>query len=309
MQITVIGAGNMGSIHGANLARIGAQVTLVDVLEEHVDSINEHGLRMDGVDGEYTVHLPATTDPAAVPLSDVAFICVLGYQTREAAQTAKAVLKDDGFAITLQNGLGNLEVLLEVLGHGRVVGGLAYHSADTRGPGQVSHTKKGVTYLGELDRTRTPRVEALAELLEQAGMQPQISDDILTTIWNKFVLNCAVNALCAVTNLRPWNIQEVPELDQFQTGIITEVLALAKASGIRLPDPDPLATIKAHSAKGSNRPSMMQHIARGQPTEIDTLNGHVVRESERLGLQAPCNDALTRLVKGRQHAPQRQSPE
>jgi peroxiredoxin len=113
-----------------------------------------------------------------------------------------------------------------------------------------------------------------------------------------------INALCAITQLRPGHIREVPELDQFQTYIIEEVLALVRAKGITLPDPNPLESIKAYCAKKFHRVSMLQHLARGQQTEIDALNGYVARESEKLGLAAPYNDALTRLMKGVQYRPE-----
>ena len=112
-----------------------------------------------------------------------------------------------------------------------------------------------------------------------------------------------INAVCAITDLRPGHIKAVPALDDFQTRIINEVLALVKAKGINIPDPTPLKSIKAYCAKKFHRVSMVQHLARGKRTEIDSLNGYVVRESEKLGLAAPYNDALTKLVKGLQHRP------
>jgi 2-dehydropantoate 2-reductase len=234
----------------------------------------------------------------------VTLICVPAYATRAAAVTAQTVLKPDGCALTLQNGMGHLDILTEILGSNRVLGGLSFHSADLKAPGQVTHTNSGPTYLGELDRSRTDRLLAINDLMEQAGMHPVLEPDILATIWGKFVHNCGINALCAITQLRPGHIREVPELDQFQTYIIEEVLALVRAKGITLPDPNPLESIKAYCAKKFHRVSMLQHLARGQQTEIDALNGYVARESEKLGLAAPYNDALTRLMKGVQYRPE-----
>jgi len=303
MQFAIIGAGNMGCVYGSNLARIGEQVTLIDVWEEHVQAIRKNGLQMDGLHGEFTVQTGATADPAEAPRADVALVCVNAYSTEEAARTARMVLKDSGYALTLQNGLGNVEGLVEVLGQEKVMAGLSFHSGDLKAPGKVTHTNQGPTYLGELDRTRSPRLLALRELLEKADMEPVLEPDIMATIWGKFVHNCGINAICAITHLRPGNIREVPALDEFQTRIIEEVLALIQARGITIPDPTPLETIKAYCARKFHRVSMLQHLQRGRPTEIDALNGYVVRESEKLGLSASCNDALTRLVKGLQHIP------
>ena len=299
MHIAVIGAGNMGCLYGANLARAGERVTLVDVWQEHVQAMQEQGLH-----GEFVAEVAATTDPGEVSGVDLAIVCVNGYNTRQAAEAAGGMLAEEGCVLTLQNGLGNLEVLTEVVGEGRIVGGLTFHSADLQAPGKVRHTNKGPTYLGELDHNKTPRLETIRSAMERAGMQPQVEDDIIATIWGKFVLNCSINPLCAIADLRPGHIREVEAFDEFQSKIIEEVLALIEAKGVVLADPDPLATIKAYSAKKFHRVSMQQHLLRARPTEIDSLNGYVARESERLGLKAPYNDALTRIVKGRQYQPE-----
>ena len=235
---------------------------------------------------------------------DLAIVCVNGYNTRQAAEAAGGMLAEEGCVLTLQNGLGNLEVLTEVVGEGRIVGGLTFHSADLQAPGKVRHTNKGPTYLGELDRNKTPRLETIRSAMERAGMQPLVEDGIIATIWAKFVLNCSIDPLCAIADLRPGHIREVEAFDEFHSKIIEEVLALIEAKGVVLADPDPLPTIKAYSAKKFHRVSMQQHLLRERPTEIDSLNGYVARESERLGLKAPYNDALTRIVKGRQYQPE-----
>lgn len=304
MYIAVIGAGNMGCLYGANLARAGARVTLIDPWAEQVQQIRDCGLSMEGLHGTFTVFPAATTDPATIAgQAEVALVLVSAVATRAAAATARLVLNDTGFALTLQNGLGNIEVLQEVLGAERVMAGLTFHSADLKGPGQVVHTNKGATYLGELDQSRTPRLDQLNEWMERAGMNPVLEEDIVATLWGKFVLNCGINALCAITDLRPGHIHQIPELDTFQTGLVEEILALVHAKGLQLPSPTPLQDIKAYAAKKFHRVSMLQHLARGRQTEIDSLNGYVVRESRKLGLPCPCNEALTALIKGRQYLP------
>ncbi len=307
MHIVVIGAGNMGCVYGGNLARTGRQVTLVDLWEEHVSRINSEGLRVTGLTGDFVAPVRAATKVDGVAQADVVLICVNAYATAPAAESARTVLRKDGYALTLQNGVGNVETLTEALGPDRVLAGLSFQSGDLAGPAQVRHTNNGPTYLGELDHARTPRLEELCGMLQAAGMNPVVVDDVIATIWAKFVHNCGINALCAITGLRPGNIREVPSFDEFQTRILEEALALLKARGIRLPEDDPIGAIKDYCAHKFHRPSMMQHLDRGQITEIDALNGYVARESARLGLAAPYNDALTRIVHGRQHRPRRTS--
>lgn len=302
-QFVIIGAGNMGCVYGGRLARIGAQVAFIDLWQEHVDRINACGLRFEEPEGDFVVRATATTKPEDAPSADVVLISVNSYSTGEAAETAKRVLKPGGCCLTIQNGVGNVEVLGEALGPGRVLAGLSFQSGDLAGPGWIRHTNDGPTYMGELDRSQTARLDQLAALFGQAGLNPVLVDDIVATIWAKFVYNCGINAICALTGLRPGHIQDVPDLDQFQSAIIEEAVALVHAKGISLPDSDPKTVIKEYCSHKFHRPSMMQHIERGQQTEIDSLNGFVASESRRLGLAAPYNDALARLIKGREHRP------
>jgi 2-dehydropantoate 2-reductase len=301
MHFAVIGAGNMGCVYGGNLARIGQEVTLIDVWEEHVGAIRTHGLQMSGFRGSYTVRVGAATSAAGVPPADAVLICVNSYSTADAGRTAAAVMKNGACTLTLQNGVGNVETLSGILGRERVLAGLSFQSGDLQAPGRVAHTNNGETYIGELDRARTERLETLRSLFDEAGLNPIVVDDVIATIWAKFVHNCGINALCAITGLRPGEIQEVPSFDEFQTRIIEETVALVRAKGIVLPDADPLTTIKEYCAHKFHRPSMLQHLDRGQLTEIDSLNGYVAAESARLGMPAPANDALTRIMHGRQH--------
>lgn len=305
MQWNIIGAGNMGCVYGGNLARVGQTVALIDIWEAHVRHIADSGLRMEGLTGQFTAIAQAFTDPAQAPKADAVLIAVNAYSTAAAAQAAKAMLKPEGFCLTIQNGIGNVEILTEVLGRQRVLAGLSFQSGDIAGPGFVRHTNNGPTYLGELDKSRSKRLLELSTLFERAGMKPVLVDDIVATIWSKFVHNCGINAICAITGLRPGNLQEVPDLDEFQTRIIEETLALVRAKGIQLADADPVTTIKEYCSHKFHRVSMAQHLERGRQTEIDALNGFVARESKALGLAAPCNDALARLIKGREHKPVR----
>jgi hypothetical protein len=202
MHFVVIGAGNMGCVYGANLARSGQDVSLLDIWEEHIRKIQDDGLHLTGLTGDFTLRVRAASSPAALPKADVALICVNAYATSLAAETACAMLKDDGYALTLQNGVGNIETLSEKLGRERVLAGLSFQSADLVGPGLVRHTNNGPTYIGELDRSRSPRLETLRGILETAGLNPVVVDDVIATIWSKFVHNCGINALCAITGLR-----------------------------------------------------------------------------------------------------------
>jgi 2-dehydropantoate 2-reductase len=301
MRVCVIGAGAMGSVFGGLLAHVGHDVTFVDTWEENVAAINANGVRLDGVKGE--LRIPATA-VAGLPHgleADLAMIWTDANNTRRAAVTAAAALAPDGFAITLQNGIGNVETLVEVLGKPRVAAGSSMCSAAMRGPGHASFTHMGMTSVGEIDGGGSARVERLREALAQARFEARVHPDIMALIWSKFAHNCAVNAICATTGLRVGEVARVAALDRLQDHVIDEILAVTQAQGITLDDSDFRAHVKAHCWKKFNRPSMLQHIEAGKRTEIDALNARLVEEGRRLGVPTPYNDALACLLKGVEH--------
>lgn len=298
MRIGVIGAGAMGCLYGGLLARAGQEVVLYDRWREHIEAIRARGLELGGITGEIRVRpARATADWAELGKLDAALIQVDANSTAEAARIVEPCLKPAGFALTLQNGVGNVETLVETLGRERVLGGLSYHSAAVERPGRAIHTHAGPTWLGELDGRRSERVERFADVLRKAGFEPTVVDDILGFIWTKFVHNAAINALSAMTGLRVGELGADASADAFQTRIIEEALAVVAAKGIRLAEPDPMSAIKAFCKVKFNKPSMLQHVEAGKRTEIDALNGAVVREGRRLGIATPFNEALTLLVK------------
>jgi len=298
MRFCVIGAGSMGSLYGGLLARAGLDVTLVDVWQEHVDAIRRNGLRLDGITGDLRIRVKATCRIEEVSPVDCTIILTDANSTGDAAETARSVLGTTGFALTLQNGIGNIEALGEVLGRERVMGGTSNHSAALQGPGHVTHTHAAPTWIGELDGRSTARLRETEQALAKAGFTPVVVDNILAHVWNKFVLNCGINAISAVTGLRLGELVRTPAVDELQTRVIEEVLAVVRAKGVTLTDTDPMRTIKDHCWKKYNKPSTLQHVEQGKRTEIDALNGALVREARQLGIPTPYNDALTLLLKG-----------
>lgn len=298
MRVCVIGAGAMGSVFGGLLAHVGHDVTFVDTWEENVAAINASGVHLDGVKGELRIPANAVVGLPHGLEADLAMVWTDANNTRRAAVTAAAALAPDGFAITLQNGIGNVETLVEVLGKPRVAAGSSMCSAAMRGPGHASFTHMGMTSVGEIDGGGSARVERLREALAQARFEVRVHPDIMSLVWSKFAHNCAVNAICATTGLRVGEVARVAALDRFQDHVIDEILAVTQAKGITLDDPDFRAHVKAHCWKKYNRPSMLQHIEAGKRTEIDALNARLVDEGRRLGVPTPYNDALACLLKG-----------
>jgi 2-dehydropantoate 2-reductase len=298
MRFCIVGAGSMGSLYGGLLARAGFDVTLVDVWTEHIEAIRRHGLRLDGITGDLRIPIRATSEVGDVPPADCVIVLTDANSTRDAAVTGRRVLGPGGFALTLQNGIGNVEALSEELGSSRVLGGTSNHSAAVQGPGHVTHTHAAPTWIGELDGQSTARVRQTERALAKAGFTPLVVDNVLAHIWNKFVLNCGINAISAVTGLRLGELVRTPPVDELQTRVIEEVLTVVRAKGVALTDSDPMRTIKEHCWKKYNKPSTLQHVEQGKRTEIDALNGALVREARQLGIPTPYNDALSLLLKG-----------
>lgn len=307
MRIAVVGAGAMGAMFGVTLAEAGNEVVLIDTNAAHVAAINAGGLKLSGVGGERVVRLPAHTDVAGLGEFALVLVTVDANNTAAAAPSVAALLSDDGVALSLQNGIGNVEALVEHLGATRVLAGVSHHSAAYLGPGAVAFTHSKQIWLGELDGRQTARVAAIVGAFEAAGHPVELVADPIGWVWSKFVLNCAGNALCASTGLRAGDIARTPELDRLQDRIIDEALALVAAKGLTLPEPDIRRTIKTMFFSKYNKPSMLQHVEAGRRTEIDALNGALVREAQALGLDVPYNEAITAVIKGIERAAERRA--
>lgn len=298
MRICMIGAGAMGGVYGGLLVRAGFDVTLIDAREDHVATIRRDGLRVEGVRGEHVIRIDARTGPEGLTPFGLAIVFTDANATSEAARIAASILEPEGFAMTLQNGIGNVEALIDGLGRERVVAGVSMNSAANPAPGRCAYTNAGMTSIGELDGRDTPRIREVARMLNLAGIETEIVADPMSYVWSKFVLNCGINALTAVTGLRSGEMARTPEVNALQDRIIDEILMVVERKGVSLAEPDPRAKIKHHCRLRYNKPSMMQHIEQGRRTEIDAINGALVREARALGLAVPYNEAIVAVVKG-----------
>jgi 2-dehydropantoate 2-reductase len=298
MRIYMIGAGAMGGVYGGLLARAGFDVTLIDPREDHIGKIRNEGMAIEGVRGAHVVRLKAQCDHTGLPPADLAVIFTDANATRDAAKAARQLLKPNGFALTLQNGIGNVEALVEELGKERVMAGVSMNSAANPAAGLSAYTNVGMTSIGELDGRDTARVQQVAEMLNKAEIPTEIIPDPMNWIWGKFVLNCGINALTAITGLRSGEIYRTPEVSALQDRVIDEIMAVVERKNLKLPEQDPRNKIKEHCRIRYNKPSMMQHIEQGRRTEIDALNGALVREARALGIATPYNEAVVAIVKG-----------
>ena len=294
MRVAIVGAGAMGGVVGFYLAAV-AEVVLVDPWAEHVAAINAGGISCEHAGVSVARPARAVSDPVDAGACDAAIVLVKARQTAWAAEACRALLAPGAVAYTLQNGVGNREALAAVLGDHRVGQGVTALGGTLLGPGRVRHAGMGPTTLSAAP-DRAP-AEALAALLSAAGLPTGVSDDVEALLWGKLVVNVGINALAALLRVPNGALAELPATRALLAAAVDEAVAVARARGVLLPYADPVAHVEGVArATGANRASMLQDVLRGAPSEIDAINGAVVREGARLGVPTPLNSALAALV-------------
>ncbi|MDR3564241.1 MAG: 2-dehydropantoate 2-reductase [Negativicutes bacterium] len=298
MKIAIIGAGAMGSLFGGRLALAGQEVWLLDLLEPLVRTIQAQGLSITTADGKVVTFPRATTNPSEIGTVDLIIVFVKATATRSAAQATIGLLGPDTAVLTLQNGYGNAEQLAQLLGAERIIAGTTAQGATLLAPGQVLHAGHGDTHIGELSGGISPRLQRIAAVLSQAGMTTIAADNVPSLIWGKLVVNVGINALTGITGLKNGQLADYRETRALVALAVQEAVAVAAAAGIELPYAAPLEKVLAiATATAPNTSSLLQDLQNCRPTEIDAINGAIVREGERLGVPTPVNQVLTLLIK------------
>lgn len=300
-HVGVVGAGAMGALFGGYLHEAGYEVSLFDRWAEHVAAINEDGLRIERSDAEdVVVHPRATTDPSALESTDVLLVFVKSMDTQAAIEDADPLVSKDTVVVTLQNGLTNYDVLQEYYGSERVLGGVTTVGSSVGGPGHVRHTGEGMTKIGGEDRAAA---QSFAGALEKAGFETTVVDDPIPHIWDKQIVSVGIKPTAALTGLLDGPLGEYNETAWFMEQLVREAVAVAEARDIEIPSDDPFATVQAVCETNyDTMSSMLEDVQKERHTEIDHINGAIVRYGEQAGVETPFNRAATALVKGKQRA-------
>ena len=282
----------MAGLFGGRLAPY-AEVTLLGSWVEGLDALREHGIRLQE-NGEVTeVKVRVTDDPIECEGAKHALVLVKSWQTKTAANMLSTCLAPDGVALTLQNGLGNIEVLEAAIGSERAALGVTTSGATLLGPGTVRAGGAGPTYIAQ-----HPRLEPLVDLLETAGFEIHAASDLLSLLWGKLVVNTGINALTALLEVRNGELLESSHSRSLMNAAAMETARVAEAKGIKLPYDDPFEEVEGVAGRtAENESSMLQDIHRGAPTEVDAINGAVMQEGERLGVPTPVNWTLWNLMR------------
>ncbi len=303
MRICVVGCGAVGSIFAAHLAQLEeVEVWAYDLDEAHVEAINEHGLRLTGV-GELVARLRATTDAAELPPCDFGILATKSMHT-EAAIAAAAAAFAEGAVCSVQNGVGNEETIAEHVE--RVIRGTTFPAGGMLEPGHARWDVAGETTIGPFEPRPAPMeaVERLADACTRAGLPTNALADARGPQWRKLIFNAATNPIGAITGLTHGRVCEFAPLRGLVTVLVDEGKAVAVAQGIELDaDPEELIDYAARrDVAYDHKASMLQDVEARRETEIDYLNGGIVRVGEEHGVPTPLNGAVTALIKGVQRS-------
>lgn len=294
--ILIVGTGALGCLFAAHLAAAGHAVQILGTWPAGVATLQQHGVTLEMPDGERSIFaVRASTRPADFAGMRYAIVLVKAWQTPRAAAQLFDCLALDGLALTLQNGLGNREALVEKLGAERAAYGVVTTGATLLGPGHVRWAGEGKVTLGA-----HPRLEPLAAMLKGAGFAVASVENVDSIAWSKLVINAAMNPVTALLDIPNGELLTRPAARELCAALAGEVAAVAAAKGIPLTFADPVAAVEdiaQHTA--ANLTSMLQDLRRGAPTEIDAICGAVVRAGKEAGVPTPVNETMWRLVKAK----------
>lgn len=303
MKIAVFGVGAMGSVYAALLADAGHEVVAVDVWQDHVDAINQQGLRVEGASGDRTVtSILASTEPAAAANAALYIIATKASGVGTAARAIRPLMGTESLVLTIQNGLGASERIAEHMPIDNVLLGVAEgFGASMRGPGHAHHNGMNLIRIGEISGGLSARLEKLAEIWRAAGFKVRAFADIEQLVWEKFLCNGTFSAPCTAFDCTIGELMASADQWRVALGCAREIHALGQARGIAFSFEDPIAYVTAFGERMPHaRPSMLlDHHAR-RPSEIDAINGMAVTLGSEMSIETPYNESLTAVVKARE---------
>lgn len=298
MRIVIVGPGAMGCLFAAFLSKTKDEVCLLDKHKERASQIQQSGISVEGISGDWQVQVKVAEDVKEIGGADLIIICVKSYDTKEAMLHAKSLVGEDTRVLTLQNGIGNIEILNEIVGSDKVIGGATNLGATLLDIGKVRHAGRGETVIGRVDGKIPVEMRSIRELFNKAGLQIRISRDIKGLLWSKLIINAGINALTAITRLNNGRLIEFEGTRRILREAVTEAIRVAKRKRIKLIYDDPLAKVEGVcEATATNVSSMLQDVLKRKRTEIDFINGVIVRQGQELGIPVPINSLLVDLVK------------
>ena len=299
MKIAVVGPGALGCLIAGFLKNKAKEdVWLLDKFEERAGRIKNDSIKVEGISGLFQVKLNVTASPKDIGQCDLVIICVKSYSTEDACKNIKEMVGENTKVLTLQNGIGNVQILDDYFGEEKVIAGITNHGSTLLGIGHVRHAGKGDTIIGKSDGKISGSLKSISGILTKAGFETKISRDIDSVIWGKLVINVGINALTAVTRLNNGKLIEYEESRALLRSAVQEAVRVVKRKRVKLAYDDPIQKVESVcKATATNVSSMLQDVLNKKRTEIDFINGAIVRQGKAVGIPTPVNEVLTNLVK------------
>ena len=252
MKIAVIGAGAMGSLFGALLAEAGNEVWLLDIWKEHIYAIKEKGLIMESAEQTRSVPINATIDPHQIGAADLIIVFAKSMHTQKAADTSKKLVDRETVVLTLQNGMGNADILVETIKSAPVLAGTTSHGATLLGPGKIRHAGLGPTIIGLWSDTDSSLAQGIADVFNKATIDTEVAEDIRNVVWGKLLINVGINAITALTGIKNGQILDLEITKALSRSAVEEAMAVARAQGIVVREDAPERDRQAGGARSSH---------------------------------------------------------
>ena len=299
MKVVIVGPGAMGCLFAGYFAKKKQHDTwILDKNTKRAKRLKENGIKIETEKGSFSVKINATARVSDIKSPELVILCVKSYDTEDALKTIEPALTKDSRVLTLQNGLGNMEIMNEIVGLERVLGGVTAHGATLLGEGYIRHAGRGDTVIGNISGKLTVSMRPVRELFNLSGFATRLTKDVNSIIWSKLIINVGINAISSLTRLRNGALIENQGTREVVSMAVTEAARLAKKKRIKLIYEDPIQKVESVCrATALNLSSMLQDVLKKRKTEIDYINGAIVRQAKSLSILTPTNVILTNLVK------------
>ena len=298
MKIVVVGPGAIGCLFAAYLSKSKEEIWLLDKNSLRAAKINENGISLEGLSGSWQGKPKTTANPQDIGKADLILLCVKSFNTKTAIEQIMPILSQETKILTLQNGISNVEIISELVGEERVIAGVTNEGSTLIDIGKIRHAGRGETIIGAVDGKTPIGMRAIREIFNKVGLECKMSRDIKSLLWSKLIINVGINALSAITRLPNGKLVEYEGTKRILRDAVTEAAKIAKRKRIKLVFDDPLAKVEAVcEGTQDNFSSMLQDVLRKKRTEVEFINGVIVRLACELGIDVPTNKFLLDLVK------------
>ncbi len=298
MKISIIGPGAIGLLFAGKLQKAGSDVTLIDHRKDRAELLNNKGIIFESGGENYSFKVPVKTGIEAVSGSDLVIIAVKAYNTEGVAKALNSI-NYNKYALTLQNGYGNTDILKQYLPEKMLIAGITSEGANLKETSYVKHAGRGKTSFGFVSESVEKRsvLSEIRTIFNDAGFEAEISRDTRSLIWSKLIINVGINALTAILKVQNGKLTESNDSMILMHDLVKEAVTVSEKTGINLPYPDPLEKVKEVSRlTGENYSSMYQDIKYSRKTEIDFINGAVVSQGEKCGIECSVNRSITNII-------------